>query len=1015
MARLFLQYLIEKPLTEHALPEKMKFITDLHVHSKFSRATAKNLDLEHLYMAAMIKGISVVGTGDFTYPEWIAEIEEKLEPAEPGLFKLKHELRYELDKSVPKSCHNKVRFILQCEISSIYKKHDRVRKNHNLIFFPDIEIVKKFNSRLDKIGNIRSDGRPILGLDAENLLDLMLIVDDTGFFIPAHIWTPWFSMFGSKSGFDTIEECFGALSKHIFAVETGLSSDLPMNFRIKNLDNLSFISNSDAHSPRFLGRNASVFNTDLSYFGIREALEQKDLNKYHGTIDMHPELGKYHYDGHRKCNVCLNPAQSFEIDGICPECGKPLTLGVLNRVQKLADRPEGFIPDNRHGYQTIIPLADILSEIFEVGPNTKKVNTNFNKAVETLGPELEILLSKSIKEIEAANIPLLAKAIEKMREGNITASPGFDGEFGKVQIFDPEEKKRLKGENQTLFSIKGVDKKKQSKPLVPKKNIAGPILANPVQKRKTETKGLNKEQTKIVRANGHPLIVEAGPGTGKTRTLTEKIAFLITTKKVESSSILALTFTNKAANEMEQRIEKIMEKHAGQTVSVCTDTFHSFCLMILKEYTSFAFEIADNDTRESLIKQACKSKQIKYAKADLMIQKEKQNLHSFEGYNTHGTNKGHEDQVIKNIWQQYQNLLSEQNLVDFEDLILMTVNLILEKNDLLLKLQKRFVHIFVDEYQDINKAQYVLIKLMAGNGKNLMVIGDPDQSIYGFRGSDNKYFKQFTNDFPNSKKITLNKNYRSTQTILDASFQLITSSDKTSSKQQIFSVLNESISSDKEKIIIMETVSDNAEAVAVGKMIEALVGGTSFLSIESQKINMDKEYSFADFAVLFRTKKQALVFEKFFEKANLPFQSLSKEKNKALNKDKELKELWNHEQDFFKFEAEKVSLMSIHASKGLEFPVVFVVGCEETFIPFSKNGETIEDIEEEKRLFYVAMTRAKDILCLTYAKKRMIFGKTCERKKSRFLHHIEERLKQHQTSDFKKKKKTETTQQLELF
>ena len=1001
------------------MSKKIKFITDLHVHSKFSRATAKNLDLEHLYMAAMIKGISVVGTGDFTYPAWIAEIEEKLEPAEPGLFKLKHELRYELDKSVPKLCRNKVRFILQCEISSIYKKNDRVRKNHNLIFFPDIEIVKEFNSRLDKIGNIKSDGRPILGLDAENLLDLMLTVDDTGFFIPAHIWTPWFSMFGSKSGFDTIEECFGSLSKHIFAVETGLSSDLPMNFRVKNLDNLSFISNSDAHSPRFLGRNASVFNTDLSYFGIREALEKKDLNKYYGTIDMHPELGKYHYDGHRKCNVCLNPVQSLEIDGICPECGKPLTLGVLNRVQKLANRPEGFMPDNRHGYQTIVPLADILSEIFEVGPNTKKVNTNFNKAVETLGPELEVLLSKSIKEIETANIPLLARAIEKMRKGMIKTSPGFDGEFGKVQIFDPEEKKRLKGENQTLFSIKGADGEKQSKTLaqtkVSKKNITTPNVTKHVQKRKTQKKGLNKEQTKIIQADGYPLIVEAGPGTGKTRTLTEKIAFLISAKKIESSSILALTFTNKAANEMEQRLKKIMKNQTEQTVSVCTSTFHSFCLMILKEYTPFEFEVADNDTRESLVKQACKTKQIKPAKADLIIQKEKQSLHSFADYDAHGTTKALEGQAIKGIWQKYQDLLSQQNLVDFEDLILMTVNLLLEKNKLLLKLQRRFVHIFVDEYQDINKAQYVLIKLMAGNGKNLMVIGDPDQSIYGFRGSDNKYFKQFANDFLNSKKITLNKNYRSTQTILDASFQLMTGSDKTSSKQQIFSVLNKSIASGKEKIIIMKTASDQAEAVAVGKMIEALVGGTSFLSIESQNINMDKEYSFIDFAVLFRTKKQALVFEKIFEKANIPFQSLSKEKNNALNKDNELKELWNHEQDFFKFEAEKVSLMSIHASKGLEFPVVFVVGCEETFIPFSKNGETIEDIEEEKRLFYVAMTRAKDILCLTHSKKRMIFGRTCERKKSRFLSAIEENLKQHQESNYKKNIKPKTAEQLELF
>ncbi|MCK5541651.1 MAG: UvrD-helicase domain-containing protein [Desulfobacterales bacterium] len=978
---------------EHALPEK--FITDLHIHSKFSRATAKNLDLEHIYMAAMIKGVSVVGTGDFTYPAWIAEIEEKLEPAEPGFFKLKHELKKRLDKEVPKTCHNKVRFILQTEISSIYKKNDRVRKNHNLIFFPEIEIVKKFNSILDKIGNIRSDGRPILGLDAENLLELMLSVDDRGIFIPAHIWTPWFSMFGSKSGFDTIEECFGSLSKHIFAVETGLSSDLPMNFRVQNLDNLSLISNSDAHSPRFIGRNASIFNTDFSYFGIREALIKKDITKYLGTIDMYPELGKYHYDGHRNCNVCFNPVQTLEFDGICPECSKPLTLGVLNRVQKLADRPEGFIPENRHGYQSIVPLADILSEIFKVGPNTKKVNANFNKAIEQIGPELEILLNKSIKEIEKAKIPLLAKAIEKMRQGEITISPGFDGEFGKVKIF--------KSENLSLFGTKKTAKKKekQSKTISTMPTFTKAI-SKPDQKQQVQEKGLNKEQKKIVLTERLPLIVEAGPGTGKTRTLTEKIAHLITEKKVEPGSILALTFTNKAANEMKQRISKMILCKKSKTLSVSTATFHSFCLMILKEFTSFDFAIADNDTRGGLIKNACTSKKIKPADADLIIQKEKQNLQTF---------KNHGNKTIQNIWQKYESLLLANNLVDFEDLILMTVKLLQKNNDLLLKLQKRFIHIFIDEYQDINKAQYVLIKLIAGNGTNLMVIGDPDQSIYGFRGSDNKYFKQFTDDFPDSKKIILNKNYRSTQTILDASFQLIASQDVTNSKKKIFS----DITGQKEKIIIVETASEKAEAVAVGKMIEELIGGTSFLSIDALNVKTAKEYSFADFAILFRTKKQALVFEEIFEKANIPFQSPNKEKTKAQNKDKNQSELWNHEQDFLEFEAEKISLMSIHASKGLEFPVVFVVGCEETFIPFSKNGKTIDNIEEEKRLFYVAMTRAKDILCLTHAKKRMIFGKTCAREKSNFLSSIEENLKQYQNSDFKKKIKNIIAKQLELF
>ncbi|MBU8849143.1 MAG: endonuclease Q family protein, partial [Desulfobacterales bacterium] len=433
----------------------MKFIADLHIHSKYSRATAKNLDFENLYYAAQIKGVQVIGTGDFTYPAWIEEIESKLEETEPGLFSLKKQIAKDIDKTIPENCRNPVRFILQTEISNIYKKNDRVRKNHNLVYFPDIESVKKFNAKLDSIGNIKSDGRPILGLDAADLLSIMLDINDKGFFVPAHIWTPWFSMFGSKSGFDSIEECFGSLKEHIFAVETGLSSDPPMNWRIKDLDDIRLISNSDAHSPGYLGRNASVFDTSLSFAHIRQALEKNDLEKYQGTLDMYPHQGKYHYDGHRKCNICLNPATTAQIDGICPACGRKVTYGVLNRVQELAARPEGYLPENRHGFKSIVPLADILSEIFEVGPKTKKVAGYYNRAIEILGPELGILLDKSFEEIGTANVPLLAEAIMKVRTGDISIDPGYDGEYGKVKLFSRQEKERLKGEKYLLFDLPG--------------------------------------------------------------------------------------------------------------------------------------------------------------------------------------------------------------------------------------------------------------------------------------------------------------------------------------------------------------------------------------------------------------------------------------------------------------------------------------------------------------------------------------------------------------------------------
>jgi DNA helicase-2/ATP-dependent DNA helicase PcrA len=583
-----------------------QFIADLHIHSKYSRATAKNLDFENLYYTAQIKGVQVIGTGDFTFPAWIDEIESKLEETEPGLFSLKKEIADEIDKTIPENCRNPVRFILQTEISNIYKKNDRVRKNHNLIYFPDIKSVKKFNARLDAIGNIKSDGRPILGLDAQDLLSIMLEVNDKGFFVPAHIWTPWFSMFGSKSGFDSIEECFGSLKKHIFAVETGLSSDPPMNWRIKDLDDIRLISNSDAHSPGYLGRNASVFNTDLSFTAIRQALEKNDLERFKGTLDMYPHQGKYHYDGHRKCHICLNPATTEKLDGICPECGRKVTYGVLNRVQELSTRVEGYNPGNRHGFQSIIPLVDILSQIFEVGPKTKKVTGYYNKAIEALGPELGILLERSFEEIEKANVPLLAEAVKKMRTGDVTIDPGFDGEFGKVKLFSREEKEILRGEKYLLFNLPAPKKKSGKKiKLQTKKSNNKTISPKKMVKRDNNIKqediltGLNPEQQKAVDSSARAIIIQAGPGTGKTRTLTAKIAHLVSKKSIDPGSILALTFTNKAAKELEQRIEKYLP---GSKSKVLSATFHSFCLKLLKQYKGFNAVIADDNLRLALIK-----------------------------------------------------------------------------------------------------------------------------------------------------------------------------------------------------------------------------------------------------------------------------------------------------------------------------------------------------------------------------------------------------------------------------
>ncbi len=1206
----------------------MKFIADIHVHSHFSRATAKNLDLENLYMAARLKGVSLVGTGDFTHPGWIAELEEKLIPAEPGLFKLKDSIETELDKTIPPLCRKNVRFIFQTEISSIYKKNDKVRKNHNLLYFPDIETVKAFNARLDRIGNIKSDGRPILGLDAEKLLEIMLETSDRAFFIPAHIWTPWFSMFGSKSGFDSIKECFGSLSDHIFAVETGLSSDPPMNWRVKDLDNVRLISNSDAHSPRYLGRNASMFDTDLSYDGIRKALESKDTDKFLGTIDMYPEEGKYHFDGHRKCNICFNPEQTIENNGICPECGKPLTLGVLYRVEELASRSPGYVPKDRPGYKSIIPLNDILSEILDVGPKTKKVASHYNRAIEILGSELEILLYKDIDDIDRIGIPLLAEAVIRMRLGKIKVFPGFDGEYGKVKIFDDKEKKGLKGE-QDIFFISSVQSKLTGKSTTDKlspDNITGnnsktdnfknynrvavhasSTTANTEAVKHVKIKtansgkveitkpgdievsklkdiycsnpgaikhdqngllsGLNNEQTRAVFASNHAVVIEAGPGTGKTRTLTTKIAWLIREKNIRPESILALTFTNRAAQEMKQRISTLIDSKA-KTYTPVTATFHSFCLMVLKEYASFECSIADDTTRKELIGMAFnqfnsenlkKDKAGSLKKIERMISMAKQHcLSPFDNLESIAP-RGEELIQLSTVWQKYQELLAWQKTVDFEDLIVMTLNLLKSREDILTKIKQRFLYFFVDEYQDINMGQYLLTKILAGSGNNLFVIGDPDQSIYGFRGSDNRYFKKFIKDYPAAEKIILKKSYRSTDTILEASYQMITGNNPTNramaghSKEKIFSNIK-----GRERVMIMATASEKAEAVAVGKTIERLTGGISLFSMDAGKADASdaREFAFSDFAVLYRTKNQSRVFADIFEKAGIPFQTADRDnflsekgikelisliktllkkgsvndfktaievffvkgktkpgkktmekledwlysldifpgnalevlvedfplkirknyaqsiisgasyimtlaekingKNTAdliiiaadesgiintINKDEKIKEIFGRivreaenftgsPSEFFELialkrdtevlmpEVEKVSLMTIHAAKGLEFPVVFVTGCEKGLLPLTYFKQNTSDMEEERRLFYVAMTRAKEILCLTYAKKRRIYNQIMAEGKSPFLNDIEDKLKdnvKNQTKPIEKAHDMCIGKQLDLF
>jgi uncharacterized protein (TIGR00375 family) len=1146
----------------------MNYIADLHVHSKYSRATAKNLDLENLYIAAQLKGITVVGTGDFTYPQWFEEIQQKLVPAEQGLFRLKDELANECDQHVPRSCRGTVRFILATEISNIYKKNDKTRKNHNLVLVPDMDIAERFSVKLDNIGNIKSDGRPILGLDARDLLETLLDTSDQAILIPAHIWTPWFSMLGSKSGFDSVEECFEDLTPHIFAVETGLSSDPPMNWRVSALDGLTLVSNSDAHSPLNLGREANLFNTELSYAAMRAALYSGDPGQFLGTFEFYPEEGKYHLDGHRKCKVCLWPEKTIRHEGLCPQCGKPLTLGVLYRVEELADRPHGNKPEKHHPYHSIIPLVDILSEIFRVGPKSKKVSQAFFSALDKLGSELNILHYLEPGEIDAAGIPLLGEAVGRMRQKKIEVNPGYDGEYGKVKIFTEDERLKFLGQ-QALFAVDaGValeEKKTYQKPAISKK-ITAPDPADRQKAAqpnlpKTGKTGnilgqLNNNQRRAVEHPCGPLMIVAGPGTGKTRTLTHRIAYLIRQRNVSPRNILAVTFTNKAAEEMHVRLQDLFGDDRQMPFVA---TFHGLCLNVLNELNQPNINIiADDDDRKKLISEAIKlvaNQGSRVAQKPQAVLKQivdaKQHIMDPEDVlNASVDHLKSENQLFAKIYRTYQDLLAIQGLNDYEDLIFKVVRRFESDPKVCRVYQDRFKHIFVDEYQDLNQGQYRIIRALAPDQRStpdICVIGDPDQSIYGFRGSDTKYFNRFVHDYPKAGVIRLTRNYRSTEAILGASFQVISAHHEQSPDSRTYSQID-----GIKTISILELAHEKAEAEAIARTIENLVGGTGFHSIDTGKIddaNISGASSYSDFAVLYRTHAQHRVIADVFDNAGIPFQIASREnvlsqpglpelisylkvvEGFAAYGDHEsvmyaiMPGIWKKSRDAFKnwcyqnrfslhqglsnakrfpvpglstanqqtlnyfsnhfeelatilaemkvaekliylvkntklsatFESdagsadalenlvetaerfdyrmaefisalalhtdtdvyasrvEKVSLMTMHAAKGLEFPIVFISGCEQGYIPFERSNREPQDIEEERRLFYVAMTRAMNRLYFTRAKSRRIYGRLASRPPSPFVTDIEAHLKKDESPRKTKKKKKSDQKQLSLF
>lgn len=1010
------------------------FVADLHIHSRFSRATSKDCDLPHLDWWARRKGIHLIGTGDFTHPAWRAELKEQLVPAETGVYTLRKE--YCLSGHTGQA----TRFVVSGEISSIYKRNGKTRKVHNLILLPSLEAADELSAKLEAIGNIHSDGRPILGLDSRDLLELTMETCPDAEFIPAHIWTPHFSMFGAFSDFNSIEACFDDMTPYIHAVETGLSSDPPMNWRVSMLDHLTLVSHSDAHSPSKLGREANLLDTGLAYPEWVHAIRTGE--GFLGTIEFFPEEGKYHLDGHRNCGVCLTPAETVARNGFCPVCGKKLTIGVEHRVEELADRPLGFRPPHAKPFESLAPLPEVITATSGWSVTSKKNVALYEQLLHTLGPEFYILRQVPIEEIQRVAGPCLAEGIRRLRLGQVERRPGFDGEYGTISLLTPYEREQFNGQT-SLFGAAPAKPKAKPKPLS-KQLSASPAKTSPVPQQQDVP---NPEQQSAVSTPHMITAVVAGPGTGKTKTLVSRIAYLIEEQGAKPSEITAVTFTRQAAAEMKERLQKRLGgKRAIAHMTI--GTFHAICRNLLGDVQLISQE--DALSAASTILHAANDKQS--PKSFLQAVSRVKNGASF-----------HETNLDESLYTAYHQHLQTLQVLDFDDLLT-------EARKLDVTGRKAFTHLLVDEFQDINQVQYDLIRSWSHASWSLFVIGDPDQSIYGFRGATGTAFEQLRSDFPDLQLIHLVQNYRSTPQILEASLPIL---------HHPLSHLSATCPSGP-AVRLIQTHDDFSEGVWITKEIAKITGGTDML--EAQYSDQDREpHAFSEIAVLCRTHRQLQLLETCLQHDDIPcvisgrsdslntdpvrgilafFRSLlhpdpltlantlsliwdcpadliqkiqrtatqcvvfdpepfreivqgyghlevwlsrCEEWLPLVQKEKPWKliQRWEaaygtspglqclrnmaifhdsfadfsdalmlgQESDLHRasgkgWESGAVRLMTLHASKGLQFPVVFVAGLNHGTLPLESKGRS-SDPDEERRLLYVGMTRAQQELILT--------------------------------------------------
>jgi uncharacterized protein (TIGR00375 family) len=1085
----------------------MRFVADLHVHSRHSRACSRDCDLEHLAWWAARKGIGLLGTGDLCHPAWSAEIRDKLVPAEPGLFRLRPDLERDVLATLPPAVRTPVRFQLSVEISTIYKRDGATRKVHHLLYAPDLEVAAELTRRLARIGNLAADGRPILGLDSRDLLETLLSSGEGGYLVPAHVWTPWFAALGSKSGFDSVADCYADLAGHVFAVETGLSSDPAMNHRVSSLDRYRLVSNSDAHSPPALGREATVFDTELSYEGVRRALETGA--GLAGTVEFFPEEGKYHLDGHRACEVRLDPAETRARDGRCPVCAKPVTVGVLHRVEALADRPPGAAPAEARPWRCLVQLPQVVGEILGVGPRSRTVEAEVGRLVARLGPELVVLQDVPLDDLAREGSAALAEAVGRLRRGEVVLEGGYDGEYGVVRLFHPKELADLAGGDR-LFDLPAAPD-----PPLPRRpaeaEVAPPRPPDPVGRGGGPgpaavsaapardglfavpepaapvpvelvapagvLAGLDDEQRAAAAAPG-PLLVVAGPGTGKTRTLTHRLAALVTERGVPAERCLALTFTRRAAGELTERLDALLPPGAGR---VLVTTFHGLGLRIVRENAGRLglgedVRVADEAERLALAREAL---------GDPAPVREPRRLLDLVARLTLDPATP-ADPDLAGPLARYRAGKRARGLVDLDDLLALPVALLREDPGLAAAYRERWPHVSVDEYQDVDAAQYALLRLLCPPDGDLCAIGDPDQAIYSFRGADVGFFLRFGADFPGARTVRLARNYRSTAPILAGALAAVAPATLVPGRE----LTAVAPGAGPARIPVHAAADEQAEAAFVVASVERLLGGSDLTSLLRGAADPwhDAVHSYADIAVLYRTDAQSRALVDALEAAGVPYQKRSHARlgdqpgvrevlgvlradlvraagdprpvlarvraaaqvaldaagglppagaigddewsrlapatarragsggaggtgdpalrvaqvraalelltplaeRAGTDVDRFLAELaLGAEVDVWDPRADRISLLTLHAAKGLEFPVVFLVGVEDELLPLRfggpDGGSTEAEVAEERRLLFVGMTRARTHLVLSHAGRRTVRGESRDARPSRFL------------------------------